>query len=393
MLSNPLFRGKDQILFTKSIIDLNLLVCASNFGSVWRKIERRIFYSIDQSNFDNCMANLKQYQDILVAIKKGDFKPVYLLHGEEPYYIDKISKHIETHALEDHERDFNLNVFYGRDLNKDSLLETLRRFPMMAQRQVVIVREAQDFAGRWADLSTYFHNPMATTVMVIDMKYKNADAKTKWFKAVNETGVVFQSKKHYDNELPDVITGFVKQLKYRISPQAAFMMSEYLGNDLEKIEMEINKLTITVPLSKEISAEDVHRLIGVSKEYNVFEYVNALTIKDGLKSYKIAQFLGKNEKNNPFLMILSTLFGHFSKVMIYQGLKSKDPQQAAKALGVRSPYAVKSIAATSTRFTQRKVAEIIHEIREYDARFKGINVSQAQSSGELLKELTYKILN
>lgn len=339
------------------------------------------------------MANVKQYQDIMVALKKGEYHPVYLLHGEEPYYIDKISKYIEDHALEEHERDFNLNVFYGRDLNKDNLLETLRRFPMMAQRQIVIVREAQDFAGRWADMLDYFEKPMPSTVMVIDMKYKAADSKTKWFKAISANGLVFASKKHYDNELPDVISGFVRQMKYRINPRAAHMMAEYLGNDLEKIEMELAKLSITVPLSKEISVDDVHRLIGVSKEYNVFEYLNALTAKDTLKSFKIAQFLGKNEKNNPFLMIINTLFGHFSKVMIYQSLKSKDPQTAMKALGLRSPFAVRSIADTSTQFTQRKIAEIIRLIRDFDARFKGVNSSYSESSEQLLKELTYKILN
>jgi len=339
------------------------------------------------------MANVKQYQDILVALKRGDYKPVYLLHGEEPYYIDKISKFVEEHALEEHERDFNLNIFYGRDLNKDSLLETLRRFPMMAQRQVVIVREAQDYSGRWADMLSYFENPMATTIMVIDMKYKTADAKTKWYSAIKNTGVVFASTRHYDNELLEVISGFVKQMKYRINPHASNLMAEYLGNDLEKIEMELGKLSITVPLSKEISIDDVHRLIGVSKEYNVFEYVNALAAKDTLKSYKIAQFLGKNEKNNPFLLIISSLFAHFSKVMIYQSLKSKDPTTAARELGMRSPFAVKQIAATSRNFTQRQVAQIISLCREYDARMKGVNSAYGESSEQLLKELTFKVLN
>ena len=339
------------------------------------------------------MANVKQYQDILVTLKKGEYHPMYLLHGEEPYYIDKISKYIEEHALEEHERDFNLNVFYGRDLNKDRLLETVRRFPMMAQRQVVIVREAQDFSGRWADLLSYFDNPMLSTILVIDMKYKAADAKTKWYKAINKSGVVFASTKHYDNELPEVISSFVRQMKYRINTRAAHMMAEYLGNDLEKIEMELGKLSITVPLSREISSDDVHRLIGVSKDYNVFEYINALTAKDSFKSFKIAHFLGKNEKNNSFLMILNNLFSHFSKVMIYQSMKSKDPQTTMRALGLRSPFAVKSIAATSTLFTQRKVAEVIRLIRDYDARFKGVNAGYSESSAELLKELTYKILN
>ena len=339
------------------------------------------------------MANLKQYTDIIQSLQKDIYSPIYLLHGEEPYYIDKVSKYIEEHALQEHERDFNLNVFYGRDLNKDLLLETLRRFPMMATRQVVIIREAQDYGGRWADLESYFLKPMESTVLVIDMKYKSADAKTKWYKAIQSKGVVLASKKHYDNELPEVISGFVRQMKYRINPNASHMMAEYLGNDLEKIEMELSKLTITVPLSKEISTDDVHRLIGVSKEYNVFEYINALSARDALKSYKVAQFLGRNEKNNPFLLIVNNLFAHFSKVMIYQSLKSKDPNTVARELGLRSPYAVKSISATSSRYTQRQVAVIIHLLREFDGRFKGVNTSYSETSEDMLKELTYQILN
>jgi DNA polymerase III subunit delta len=339
------------------------------------------------------MAKLKQYMDILVSLKKGDYKPLYLLHGDEPYYIDKVSKFIEKHALEEHERDFNLNILYGRDLKKDDLLDTVRRFPMMAQRQVVIVREAQDFSGRWADLEGYFQNPMPSTVLVIDYKYKSADAKTKWYKAIQANGTILQSSKHYDNELPEVISGFVREMKYRINPNAAHLMAEYLGNDLEKIEMELGKLTITVPLSKEISVDDIHRLIGVSKEYNVFEYLNAVSSRDAFRSYKIAQFLGKNEKNNPFILIIGTLFAHFSKVMIYHSLKSKDLNSVAEALGMRSTYAARSILESGRHFTFAQVAQIINLLREFDARNKGVNVAYGQSSEDMLKELTFRMLN
>lgn len=331
--------------------------------------------------------------DLLVNLKKGDYKPLYLLHGDEPYYIDKVSKFIEQHGLEEHERDFNLNIFYGRDLKKDDLLETVRRFPMMAQRQVVIVREAQDFSGKWTDLEDYFLNPMPSTVLVIDHKYKTADAKTKWFKAIKKNGAVLHSSKHYDNELPEVISGFVRAMKYRIHPNAAHLMAEYLGNDLEKIEMELGKLAITVPLSKEISVDDIHRLIGVSKEYNVFEYLNALSSRDEFRSFKVAQFLGKNEKNNPFILIISTLFAHFSKVMIYHSLKSKDLNSVASALGMRNTYAARSVLESGRHFTFAQVAQIISLLREFDARNKGVNSSYSESSEEMLKELTFRILN
>lgn len=327
------------------------------------------------------------------TLKKGVFKPIYLLHGEEPYYIDKVSKYIERHALEEHERDFNLNIFYGRDLNKDILLETLRRFPMMAQRQVVIIREAQDYSGRWADLESYFNQPMDTTVLVIDMKYKSADAKTKWYKAIAANGTVVHSKKHYDNELPDVITSFVREMKYRIKPQAAQMMADYLGNDLEKIEMELGKISITIPLSKEIDTNDVHRLIGISKEYNVFEYINALSARDAVKCYRIAQFLGQNEKNNPFVLIISNLFAHFSKVMMAQSLKDKSAQSVATALRMRNSYAAKSLLQTARAYSRPQVSQIISTLREFDARGKGVMTSHRERPEDLMKELTYRILN
>lgn len=330
---------------------------------------------------------------MMAALKKGEYHPIYLLHGEEPYYIDKVGKYIEQHAIEEHERDFNLNIFYGRDLNKDVLLETLRRFPMMAQRQIVIVREAQDFSGRWADMEPYFNDPMNTTVFVIELKYKSADAKTKWVKAIQRSGAVLHSTKHYDNELSEVIVGMTRQMKYRINPNAAHLMSEYLGNDLEKIEMELNKLTISVPLSREIGVEDIHRLIGVSKEYNVFEYINALSARDTFKSFRIAQFLGRNEKNNPVVLIINLLFAHFSKVMMYHSLKSKDQASVMRIPSMRSPFAAKQVMATGQKFTMRQTAQIISMLREFDGRFKGVNSAYTESSEDMLKEMTYRILN
>jgi DNA polymerase III subunit delta len=228
-------------------------------------------------------------------------------------------------------------------------------------------------------------------VLVIDLKYKAADTKTKWCSAIAEKGVVFASTRHYDNELPGVVEGFVKALKYHINPQASNMMAEYLGNDLEKIEKEIEKLTITIPLSKEISTDDVHRLIGVSKEYNIFEYANALGARDALKSYKIAQFLGRNEKNNPMVLIIGTLYSQFSKVMMLHSLKSKDTASISRELGLRGDYFARQYIEIARKFDQRKAAEIISILREFDARSKGVE-SVSESSEDMLKELTFRIL-
>lgn len=338
------------------------------------------------------MANLKQYSEILGQMRKQQFAPVYLLHGEEPYYIDKISKFVENNAIEEHERDFNLNIFYGRDLSKELLLETLKRFPMMAQRQVVVIREAQDYKGKWSDLESYFENPVASTVFVIDHKYKNADERKKWVKTIKKNGVVFQSSKHYDSQLPEVVTTFVTQRKYRISGPASFMMAEYLGNDLEKIEMEIEKLTISIPLSKEIEREDIEKHIGMSRSFSVFDFVDALAVKDVYRSYRIAQFFAKNDKNNPPIMIVSGVFNHFSRIMMFHGLKSKDMASIQKLPGCRHPFVAKKIMASAQKYPARKTALIIEKLRETDAQLKGVN-SANSSPHDLLKEMTYFILN
>jgi len=339
------------------------------------------------------MANVKEYNEILAKLRKREFSPIYLLHGEEPFYIDRISKFVETTAIEEHERDFNLNVFYGRDLNQNMLLETLKRFPMMAERQVVVIREAQDFNGKWTELESYFENPVQSTVLVIDFKYKKVDERLKWVKLIKQNAVVFHSSKHYDNELPGVIELFAKELKYRITPHASFLMAEYLGNDLEKIEGELRKLTISVPLSKEIGESDVKKHIEISKEFSPFDYINALSDRNIEKSFSIAYHIGNNEGNTPLIMVISNLFSHFSKLMIYHDLTAQGTADSKRKLStLGSPFQLKKVANTAAQFNQRKTALIIEKLREIDARSKGVN-SSTVSSSDLLKELTYFILN
>lgn len=331
--------------------------------------------------------------NIMKEMRAGNFRPIYLLHGEEPYYIDKISKYIEHHAIEEHERDFNLNVFYGRDLSTENLLETLKRFPMMAPRQVVIMREAQDFSGKWPDLEAYFQNPVQSTVFVIDFKYKKVDARFKWVDYAKKNGVVFHSARHYDSDIPRVIEEFAKQIKYRINPHASHLMAEHLGNDLEKIEGELRKLTINVPLSKEIQAEDVKKHIGISKEFSQFEYVDALSIRDAARSYQIAFQIGRNDKNTPMVLVISALFAHFSKIMMFHSLQDKTVNGVIKSIpGVRNAFFAQKVMNSAPHYPFPKTAQIIEKLREVDARSKGVE-SNSISSVELMKELTYFILN
>ena len=339
------------------------------------------------------MANVREYNDILSKLRKREFSPIYLLHGEEPFYIDRISKFVEATAIEEHERDFNLNVFYGRDLNQNTLLETLKRFPMMAERQLVVIREAQDFNGRWSDLESYFENPVSTTILVIDFKYKKVDERLKWVKTIRKSAVVFHSSKHWDNELPGVIESFAKELKYRITSHASFLMAEYLGNDLEKIEGELRKLTISIPISQEIGESEVKKHIGISKEFSPFDYINALSERNTEKSFTIAYHIGKNDGNTPLLLVVSNLFSHFSKLMVYHHLRGLGTSEAKRQLSsLGSPFQLKKVANTAAQYNQRKTALIIEKLREIDARSKGVS-SGTVNSGELLKELTFFILN
>lgn len=338
------------------------------------------------------MSNLKQFNDLLQKVQSKQFAPIYLLNGEEAYYIDRLSRAIVNQGLEEHERDFNLTIMYGKDANPDILLETLRRFPMMAERQIVVLREAQSFDARyWAQLEGYFDSPTATTVFVIDYKEKKANGTLKWVKAASKNGVNAYFKKHYDNEIPEIITGMVRQLKYRINPQAAHMLAEYLGTDLEKIEMEINKLTITVPLSRQIEVSDIQENIGFSKEFNVFEYINAVASKDLFKSYQIAQFLGKNDKNNPMFVTIVFLFNHFSRLMMYHGVFGKGGD-VKSVPGLNNPYTARPIIDSAKKYNPKKTAEIISILREYDALCKGVGAVNTDQE-QLMKEMTFRILN
>lgn len=338
------------------------------------------------------MSNIKQYSSLLREIQSKQFKPIYLLNGEEPYYIDRLSKAIIANGLEEHERDFNLTILYGKDANPDLLIETLRRFPMMAERQVVVLREAQSMDSRyWPLLESYFSAPTSSTIFVIDYKEKKANGTSRWVKMIGNAGVNAYFKKHYDNEIPDIVASMVREMKYRISGKASHMLAEYLGSDLEKIEMELNKLTISVPLSKQIEVSDVQEHIGFSKEFNVFEYVNAVAAKDVFKSYQIAQFLGKNDKNNPMVLTITFLFGHFSRLMMYHGVKGKNGQ-ISEVPGMHNAYTSRPIIESAKHYNPRKTAEVISLLREYDAMSKGVG-GTTQTADELMKELTFRILN
>ena len=328
---------------------------------------------------------------IIQNLKKKIIHPIYLLQGEEPYYIDEISDYIEKNVLTDAEKGFNQTVFYGKDSNALTIAESCLRFPMMAQRQVIIVKEAQSLA-KIEIFASYAEKPLVSTVLVLNHKYKNLDSRTKLAKAIKKNGVVFTSEKLKDYKLPGWIENYLSKREYSITPQAAQLLSSYLGADLGKVANELNKLIVAVKDTNRITAEHIEKNIGLSKEFNLFELQNALGEKNIFKANQIIQYFGANPTANPVQRTIPTLFGFFSNMFAWHFLKDKSESAVAAELGIH-PFAAKNVVAAAKRYTPTKLYEIIGILREYDMKTKGFEVSGMVSTADLQKEMIYKILH
>ncbi|MBC3846573.1 DNA polymerase III subunit delta [Winogradskyella echinorum] len=334
------------------------------------------------------MDDVKQ---LVAAIKKGDLKPIYFLMGEEAYYIDKISDFIEDNVLDEAEKGFNQMVLYGRDVSIDDIVSNAKRYPMMAERQVVIVKEAQDLSRTIEKLAQYADNPQPTTVLVVNYKYKKIDKRKALYKAINKNGgVVFESKKLYDNQVPDWIRRVLKGQGYDISPKAAQMLVEFLGTDLSKVNNELNKLKIVLPKGTQITPEHIEENIGISKDYNNFELRKAVGERNVVKAHKIAKYFADNPKDNPMVVTVSLLFSFFSQLLHLHGMHDKNPRSVASALRV-NPYFVNEYLTAARNYPMKKVSSVIGLLREFDVKGKGVG-SNAVPQGDLLKELLVRIL-
>ncbi len=333
---------------------------------------------------------MNEVKQIINDIKKGNIKPIYLLMGEEPYYIDKISDYIEENVLDEAEKGFNQVVMYGRDVDVDEIVSSAKRFPMMAEHQVVIVKEAQDLARQIDKLEAYAENPQPTTILVLNYKYKKLDKRKKVTKNIAKNGLVFESKKLYENQVPSWIFNVLKEKKYGIEPKASQMLVEFLGTDLGKISNELEKLMLIFPKETVITPEHIEENIGFSKDFNNFELQKAIGNRDVLKANKIINYFAKNEKDNPIILTVSSLNSFFTKLLLYHGLKDKSKGTVAKTLGV-SPYFIDDYVNASRNYPMRKVSQVIAVLRETDAKNKGVGSNQGQE--EILKELIFKILH
>jgi len=330
--------------------------------------------------------------ELLDYIKAGNIAPVYVLSGDEPFYIDLISDYIEKEILTEEEKGFNQTVLYGKEAVPSQVVESARRFPMMAEKQVIILKEAKHISN-FTEFEAYFKNPTPSTILVIALKNKSFDKRTAAYKAAkaNKEVVLLETKKLYDNQLPEWISSFAKMEGFKISPKASMMISDHLGNDLARIGNEIQKLKINLKEGAEINDEIVDKYIGISKDYNVFELNSALNAGDHARAQKIAYYFDKNPKQHPLVVTIGTLYGNFSKLLAIHYLKDKHPGHVAKTLKV-NPYFAKDYINASHRFKPNKLVGIISMLREYDLKSKGVGNSDA-SDGELLKELCFRILN
>jgi DNA polymerase III subunit delta len=334
-------------------------------------------------------------EQALKDIRQKKIQPLYFIHGDEPYYIEKLADELERIVVPEHEKGFNQFVLFGKDIEVGTILNSARRFPFMADRQLVLVKEAQQISGldnkeKNAMLEEFALKPLASTVLAICYQ-GNFDARKTILKSFEKGGVVVQCKKLYDNKLPDWVGDYTRTQGVKISVKAIQMLVENIGNDLKRITSEIDKVLINLKAGEEISAAVVEKFVGISKEYNVFELQKSLTQRDILKANKIANYLAANPKENPLPPLLIILYNFFSKTLMVHGSRDKSESSVASLLGV-NPFFVKDYMTTARQFSIVQLAQAIKAIRHADNCSKGIEAGGANESA-ILKELVFNILH
>lgn len=333
------------------------------------------------------------HQQILAQLKKKEFAPIYFLHGSEPFFIDTISDYIEENALSESERSFNQIVLYGKDTGHLTVIDNARRYPMMSKYQVVIVKEAQQMDDL-KELEQYLEKPLDSTILVLCHKHKKFNMNTKFGKLLAKQGVVFESNKLYDNQVPEWIIEQLKLQGHRIANDAANLMAEYLGTDLSVVMHELSKLTLHVEKGTEITTTHVEQFTGISREYNIFELQKALSTRDSAKTGRIIQNFIANPKRNPIIMVIGSLGNFFTKVYQLPFLKNASDSEVQSALDMRSAWALREYRQAMRNFPLHKTESIIGILKEYDLKAKGVEFNTVgKEEGELLKDMIYQILH
>ncbi len=335
-------------------------------------------------------------ESILKDLKAGKTAPLYFLQGDEPYYIDLLSDYVENELLRPEERGFNMTVVYGRDTNMQGIINAARRFPVMAQRQVVLVKEAQDMSDWNSDkakemLLRYTEKPVPSTLLMFCYKYKRLDARTQLAKALAKNAVVVETKKLYDNQLVGWAKQYFASKGFQSSDKANAMLAEFIGNDLSRMANEIDKLLINFSDKNiTITDEEITRYVGISKEYNSFELQSAIAQRNILKANKIVNYFAANPKNNPAIPAIALLFGYFTKILQIHESSDKSKQDVASLLGI-NPYFAEEYIAAARIYTREKAIQAIHLLYQADCRAKGIDSTMEDE--DILRELVYRLLH
>jgi len=332
------------------------------------------------------------FEKIMQSLEEKKWSPIYFLMGDEGYFIDKITNYIAKNALTETEKAFNQSIVYGKDTTTPDVITMSKRYPMMAKNQVIIVKEAQNLK-KIEDLIYYAEQPLNSTILVINYKYKTLDKRTKVYKALEKNFVLFESKKLYDDKVPAWIVGYLKEKSYTIGPQETQLLTDNLGNDLSKVSNELDKIIISKKQGDtRITLDDIEQNVGISKDFNTFELNKAVGLKNIVKANQIIDYFGKNQKDHPIVLTISSLFGFFTKVLMYYFVPNKnDKFEVAKVLGV-SPFFISDYKTAAEKYNKAKVVKIISILREFDARSKGVDNISA-TPADLLKEMLFMIMN
>ncbi len=341
------------------------------------------------------------FESVFAELKKGNYSPVYFLQGDEPYFIDRIVDYIEDNALEESQRGFNQMVLYGKDVEMSAVINNARRFPMMSDRQVVIVKEAQEIKDLTKEngaklLENYLSNPQPSTILVFAHKYKTVDKRKAIGKMIDKQTVSIVSKKLYDNQIPAFIKSYFSEKKFQVTEKAVQMLADFIGNNLSRLSNEIDKMLLN--FSEPIKIEDHHvsKFVGISKEYNVFELQKSISFKQVLKANQIINYFQANPKSNPAILVIFNLFNYFNKLLLIHGARMKNSHQGkneiASLIGV-SPYFVDEYMTAAKNYPIQKVMQNLGHIRQADMMTKGVGASGNLTEGYLLKELIFKLMH
>ncbi len=332
-----------------------------------------------------------KFESLMRELQAKQYKPVYLLHGEEPYFVETISDYIENHVLNEAEKGFNQTVLYGKDTEFKQVVDAARRYPMMSQYQVVIVKEAQGMRDL-EKLQTYFENPLPSTLLVLCFKSKKLDKRKSVYKLLDKKHVIFESAPLKEGQIPMFINQYLQKRQFRIEERAAAMLTEYLGTELSKVCNELDKLILNCDASKAINNADIEKNIGISREFNVFELKDALAEKNVSKVYKIVNHFAANPKAHPMPFTMGVLYSFYGKLHTYLHYADGDQNEAARALNFNGTWGLKPFQVARSHYSVENAEKAVSLLLEYDLRSKGVN-NAVSDHGELLKELSYRLLN